>query len=79
MQRIADWLDRDNSGVTDHVAFASRGFESTKQHSTSRAAPRESLLAVGERQAQAAGVNVLIACHSVTRRAWLPIRVSRDC
>jgi len=38
MQRIADWLDRDNSGVTDHVAFASRGFELTKQHLTSRSA-----------------------------------------
>jgi hypothetical protein len=38
MQRIADWLDRDNSGVTVHVAFASRGFESTKQHLTSRSA-----------------------------------------
>ena len=29
---------RDNSGVTDHVAFASRGFESTKQHLMSRSA-----------------------------------------
>jgi hypothetical protein len=29
---------RDNSGVIDHVAFASRGFELTKQHLTSRSA-----------------------------------------
>ena len=42
---------------------------SNQRSSTSRAettAPRKSLLAVGESQAQAAGVNVLIAYHSVT-------------
>ena len=30
-----DTQQRDNSGVIDHVAFASRGFEATKQHLTS--------------------------------------------
>ena len=29
-----DKQQRDDSGVIDHVAFASRGFESTKQHLT---------------------------------------------
>jgi hypothetical protein len=30
---------RDDSGVIDHVAFASRGFEATKQHLTGKGAP----------------------------------------
>jgi hypothetical protein len=34
-----DKQQRDDSGVIDHVAFASRGFESTKQDLTSRGVP----------------------------------------
>ena len=34
-----DTQQRDDSGVIDHVAFASRGFEATKQHLTSKGVP----------------------------------------
>ena len=33
----ADRQQRPDSGVIDHIAFASRGFEVTKQHLTGRA------------------------------------------
>ena len=34
-----DRQQRDDSGVIDHVAFSSRGFESTKQHLTGKGVP----------------------------------------
>jgi hypothetical protein len=34
-----DKQQRPDSGVIDHVAFSSRGFETTKQHLTSQAVP----------------------------------------
>jgi catechol 2,3-dioxygenase-like lactoylglutathione lyase family enzyme len=34
-----DKQQRDDSGVIDHIAFASRGFEMTKRHLTSRSVP----------------------------------------
>jgi hypothetical protein len=34
-----DLQQRDDSGVIDHVAFASRGFEATKQHLSSKGVP----------------------------------------
>jgi catechol 2,3-dioxygenase-like lactoylglutathione lyase family enzyme len=34
-----DTQQRDDSGVIDHVAFASRGFEATKQHLASKGVP----------------------------------------
>ena len=35
----ADRQQRPDSGVIDHIAFASRGFEATKQHLTGRGVP----------------------------------------